>query len=83
MTNQAPSARILLSQIESRRTCIEVGLENDTFWLNQLQMAEPFQTTKQNVGLHIQNVFHDRGLEEASVVKEYLTTAGRKRGKSV
>jgi hypothetical protein len=38
-------------------------------------MAELFQTTKQNVSLHIQNVFHERALGEGSVVKEYLTTA--------
>ena len=58
-------------------------LENETVWLNQLQMAELFQTTKQNVSLHIQNIFPQRELEEGSVVKEYLTTAERKRGKSV
>ena len=50
-------------------------LENETVWLNQLQMAELFQTSKQNVSLHIQNIFQERELEEGSVVKEYLTTA--------
>jgi hypothetical protein len=44
-------------------------------WLNQLQMSELFQTSKQNVSLHIQNIFRERELEEGSVVKEYLTTA--------
>jgi hypothetical protein len=85
MTDQAPSTQILLSQIENWWTRIEMRLENGTVWLSQLQMAEPFQTFKQNVGLHIQNVFHDRELEEAeaSAVKEYLTTAGSKRGKIV
>jgi len=38
-------------------------------------MAELFQTTKQNVSLHIQNMFEERELAELSVVKESLTTA--------
>ena len=38
-------------------------------------MVELFQTTKQNISLHIKNIFDDGELEESSVVKEYLTTA--------
>jgi hypothetical protein len=38
-------------------------------------MAELFQTSKQNVSLHIKNIFEERELQENSVVKEYLTTA--------
>ena len=38
-------------------------------------VAELFQTTKQNVSLHLKNIFNDGELEENSVVKEYLTTA--------
>ena len=75
MVDKAPSTQILLYQTEDRRTRIEVRLENDTVWLNQLQMAELFQTSKQNVSLHIQNIFQERELKEDSVVKEYLTTA--------
>ncbi|MEG1739653.1 MAG: hypothetical protein RR266_04405, partial [Bacilli bacterium] len=51
-----------------------VNIENETVWLNQAQMAELFQTTKQNISLHINNIFKDGELEKASVVKEYLTT---------
>ena len=75
MADKAPLTQILLYQTEDRRTRIEVRLENETVWLNQLQMSELFQTSKQNVSLHIQNIFQERELEEGSVVKEYLTTA--------
>lgn len=75
MADKAPLTQILLYQTEDRRTRIEVRLENETVWLNQLQMAELFQTSKQNVSLHIQNIFQERELKEDSVVKEYLTTA--------
>jgi hypothetical protein len=52
-----------------------VTLAGETVWLSQSQMAELFQTTKQNVSLHIKNIFDESELQENSVVKEYLTTA--------
>jgi len=54
---------------------LRVRIEGETVWLTQAQMADLFQTTKQNVSLHLRNVFSDRELDEGSVVKEYLTTA--------
>lgn len=61
------------SGIESQP--IEVLIENETVWLTQLQMVQLFQSTKQNISLHIANIFKEGELEENSVVKEYLTTA--------
>ena len=75
MADKAPSTQILLYQTEDRRTRIEVRLENETVWLNQLQMAELFQTTVPNVSMHIRNVFREGELDRKSVVKEFLTTA--------
>ncbi len=66
---------ILLYQTEDGQTKVEVRLENETVWLTQLQMVELFKTTKQNISLHIRNIFSEGELEENSVVKEYLTTA--------
>lgn len=54
---------------------LEVRLEDDTVWLTQAQMAELFMTTKQNVSLHVNNIFKEKELENVSVVKESLTTA--------
>ena len=42
-------------------------------WLSQQQMVELFQVTKQNVSLHISNIYKERELEKSSTVKEYLT----------
>jgi hypothetical protein len=66
-------SEIVLYQTEDGRTRLEVKLENETVWLTQGQMAELFQTTKQNVSLHIQNVFDERELERGATVKESLT----------
>jgi hypothetical protein len=52
---------------------IEVRVEDETVWLSQLQMAELFEATKQNISLHVNNVFKDGELEPGSTVKEYLT----------
>ena len=54
---------------------LEVRVESETVWLTQQQMAELFQTTKQNVSLHVNNIFKEDELTESSVVKESLTTA--------
>ena len=74
MSNE-PQFLFLLYQTSDGQTRLEVRLENETVWLSQNQMAELFQTTKQNVSLHIRNIFKEGELPEVSVVKEYLTTA--------
>lgn len=68
-------SHILFYQSEDGTSRIEVRLQEGTVWLTQALIAELYQTTKQNVSLHIRNIFNDRELEEGSVVKEYLTTA--------
>jgi hypothetical protein len=68
-------SQILIYQTEDGNTKIDVRLENETVWLSQSQMVELFQTTKQNISLHVRNIFEEGELQEDSVVKEYLTTA--------
>ena len=68
-----PFGEVLLYQSEDGTTRIEVRLEDDTVWLPQRAMAELFQTTKQNVSLHIQHVFEEGELRPEATVKQYLT----------
>lgn len=70
----------LLYVAEDGQTRIDVRLQDDTVWLNQLQLADLFQTTKQNISLHIKNVFKEGELEPGATVKDYLTvqTEGRR-----
>jgi len=68
-------SEIILYQSVDGTTKIDVILENETVWLSQLQMAQLFNTTRQNISLHIKNVFTENELVLRSVVKEYLTTA--------
>ncbi|MBW2096659.1 MAG: virulence RhuM family protein [Deltaproteobacteria bacterium] len=75
--DQVPPAQsqLLLYRTEDGRTRIEVRLQEESVWLNQSAMAELFQSTKQNISLHLKNIFNEGELEENRVVKEYLTTA--------
>ena len=73
--SENPTGQFLLYQTEDGLTKLEVKLANETVWLNQLGMAELFQTTKQNISLHLKNIFEDEELVEDRVVKDHLTTA--------
>ena len=75
MLPEKSNSEILLYQSDNGQLKIQVRLENETVWLTQADMVELFQTTKQNISLHIKNIFDEGELEENSVVKEYLTTA--------
>jgi hypothetical protein len=64
---------IIIYQTQDGKTKIDVKIENQTIWLSQSLMAELFQTTKQNISLHIKNIFEEGELDEISTVKDYLT----------
>ena len=65
--------KIIIYQTDDGSINLEVKMDKDTVWLTQAQMVELFQTTKQNVSLHVNNVYKECELEEKSTVKEYLT----------
>ncbi len=74
MKIEPTKSQFLLYQTEDGQTRIEVRLQDETVWLSQTAMTELFQTTKQNVSLHLKNIFAEGELETDRVVKEYLTT---------
>lgn len=71
---QPPEGQFLLYQTEDGQTRVECRLAGETIWLSQANMAELYQTTKQNVSLHLNNLYEEGELVENRVVKEYLTT---------
>lgn len=62
----------VLYEAPDGRSRLSVRLEGTTVWLTQAQMAELFQTTPQNITIHIANVYDDRELPEEATCKEYL-----------
>jgi hypothetical protein len=63
----------LLYRTEDGRVKLEVRLEHETIWLTQQMMADLFQTTKQNISLHIQNIIEEGELDQQATVKDFLT----------
>jgi len=70
-----PENNIILYQDENGVTRVNVRFSGEDLWLTQLQVAEIYDTTKQNIGQHIKNILSDGELSEVSVVKKFFTTA--------
>ena len=68
------SNKIILYNTEDGESKIELHVDNGTVWLSQLELAELFQTSKQNISKHINAILKDRELEEKVVVNYQLTT---------
>lgn len=66
-------SEMIIYQNEDGTTNLDIKLENETLWLSQKQMAELFGVTKQNISLHVQNIFDEDELEANATVKNYLT----------
>jgi len=82
--NEAQRGEIIIYQSEEGKTKIEVRFENDNVWLTQKMMAELFQTTPQNITLHLKNIFEEGELHEDATCKDFLqvqTEGSRKVGR--
>lgn len=75
MRKDNQKSQIIIYKAEDGQIKIDVRFENETVWLTQNALAELFQTTKQNISLHIKNIFEEGELLSDSVVKDFLTTA--------
>ena len=68
----AGNSQIIIYTTEKGETKLEVRLEDETVWLTQKQMAELFQTTSQNITIHLKNNFEEAELNEAATCKDFL-----------
>lgn len=67
--------KIVLFETNDKEVKLDVSVEEDTVWLSQAQMTELFDTSKQNISLHINNCFREGELDREAVVKDFFTTA--------
>lgn len=73
-TNNLPGrTQFLLYSTEDGKIKIEARLQDENIWLTQIQMAELFQTTQQNISLHILNIYKSGELKENPTHKEFLS----------
>lgn len=70
--NQPPQSQLLIYQSQDGRIRLDVRFEGETVWLTQQIMAELFETTQQNVSLHLQNIYEEGELEREATHKEIL-----------
>jgi len=81
MTSEAPSGEVIVYDTPGGGVRVEVRLDRDTVWLTQRQMAGLFDTTPENVLMHLKNVFANKELEEGATAKDFLVVqaeAGRR-----
>ena len=64
---------LILYTTDDGRSLIKLRAKDQTVWLTQLEMAELFDATKQNISLHLKNLFEEGELDPAATVKESLT----------
>ena len=72
--NTNESNLIIYNTVDGRASVV-LYARDGSVWMNQNQLAELFDTSKQSISYHILNVLKDNELDENSVVKNYLTTA--------
>ncbi|MDQ7837141.1 MAG: virulence RhuM family protein [Thermodesulfobacteriota bacterium] len=72
LPERSPRSEILFYHTEDGRTRIQVRLENETVWLTQADMAQLFQTTPQNITLHLKNIYQEGELAEKATCKDFL-----------
>lgn len=66
---------IIIYKTQDGKTSIALYAKDGSVWMNQNQLAELFDTSKQNIGQHINKILEDNELDQSSVVKNYFTTA--------
>ena len=77
--DKSESNIIIYNTIDGKASVV-LYARDGSVWMNQNQLAELFDTSKQGIGQHIANILNERELDANSVVKDYLTTAVDGRG---
>jgi hypothetical protein len=68
-----PGGQFLVYQTEDGKLKLDVRFEGETVWLTQQHMTELFQTTQQNISLHLQNIYEEGELERGATHKDFLS----------
>jgi hypothetical protein len=70
--NQIPDSRILLYTSPDGQVQLDIRLQEDTLWMTQQMMAELFQTTVQNIIMHVRNIYEEAELQREGTCKNFL-----------
>ena len=67
-----PDSEILLYTSPDGQVQLDVRLQEDTLWMTQQMMAELFQTTVQNIIMHVGNIYKEAELQRGGTCKDFL-----------
>ena len=70
--NQIPDSRILLYTSPDGQVQLDIRMQDDTLWMTQQMMAELFQTTVQNIIMHVGNIYKEAELQREGTCKDFL-----------
>lgn len=68
-------SKIIIYNTQDGKTSVSLLTKEGSVWMNQNQLAELFDTSKQNIGQRVASILEDKELSGISVVKNYFTTA--------
>ena len=75
MNDKMEEDQMIIYNTYDGKVKVALYTKDENVWMNQSQLADLFDTSKQNIGTHISNILKDNELDKYSVVKEYFTTA--------
>ncbi|VAW59214.1 Putative DNA-binding protein in cluster with Type I restriction-modification system, partial [hydrothermal vent metagenome] len=79
MSQSDNTSQFIIYQTEDGQTKLDVRFQDETVWLTQLLMAELFQTTPENILMHLKNIYKEAELDEQATTKDFLVV--RQEGK--
>lgn len=65
-------SNFVIFKIDNSKVNIDVLFQDETLWLTQKKMAELFETTPQNITLHLKNIYNEQEQDESATCKEFL-----------
>lgn len=72
MSGDNPNSEIVAYVGDDGKPQIQARLQDETMWLTQVQLAQVFQTTRQNIGQHIKNIYEEKELDPSATIKKFF-----------
>lgn len=72
MSGDSPNSEMVVYVGDDGKPQIQARLQDENMWLTQVQLAQVFQTTRQNIGQHIKNIYEEKELDPSATIKKFF-----------
>ena len=72
MSGDNPNGEMVVYVGDNGKPQVQARLQDENMWLTQVQLAQVFQTTRQNIGQHIKNIYEEKELDPSATIKKFL-----------